>query len=359
MPKVRVYELAKKLGVTSSVVLNEIVKLGMGVKNNLSGLEPEIVKKIEDALLKKDVEPLKEDVLAGQIHTGEPSNTSMLPEPEIEKTDVLLISEQEEGFNGINQFKGEIGTEDLEEIVGLTIRKNSYCPVCNERVEKYGRRKDDLKIPGWIFCPKHGWFRYRPEKEQHETNVSDDKNLKDESLTSQPEKRTGNNKITVIGLIISAVIVAVLITINFSFLKSSVSKIPIPDINFIKKIVHREQPAVHYSPAIPELPKVIVAVNETTETTKDIKEESPQPSKPSMVLFTVQVGAFSDLSHAKAIKRKLVNKGYNAYITISESKTAGKLYKVCIGKFSDKGKAESLSTKIKKTERLQTFVTSS
>jgi cell division septation protein DedD len=41
----------------------------------------------------------------------------------------------------------------------------------------------------------------------------------------------------------------------------------------------------------------------------------------------------------------------------SPSRKEGRLYKVCIGKFSDRKKAESLCEKIKKTEGFQAFIT--
>ncbi len=86
----------------------------------------------------------------------------------------------------------------------------------------------------------------------------------------------------------------------------------------------------------------------------------PQPTlvKPSGVIFTVQAGAFRNESYAKALETLLKEKGYSAYTTLSESKEGEKLYKVCIGKFTERKEAKTLSEKLRNSEGIQTFVTS-
>ena len=91
--------------------------------------------------------------------------------------------------------------------------------------------------------------------------------------------------------------------------------------------------------------------------TKETKEKSIQPRKPSEAIFSVQVGAFRNASYAKVIATMLYEKGYKAYVTHSVTKEGERLYRVCLGKFSDRENAKSLSGKIKKTEGLETFVT--
>jgi hypothetical protein len=91
---------------------------------------------------------------------------------------------------------------------------------------------------------------------------------------------------------------------------------------------------------------------------QEIDEKSLQPLKPPESTFTVQAGTFRDISRAEDLKNRLVQKAYKAYIAVSESKNNGKLYKVCIGEFSSREEAESLSVEIEKTEGLETFVTS-
>jgi hypothetical protein len=90
---------------------------------------------------------------------------------------------------------------------------------------------------------------------------------------------------------------------------------------------------------------------------EETKNQSLQPQKSLEAMFTAQVGAFRNVSNATALATRLYEKGYNSYITFSESKDKEKLYKVCVGKFIDKKLAESLSEKIEKTESLKTVIT--
>jgi cell division septation protein DedD len=99
-------------------------------------------------------------------------------------------------------------------------------------------------------------------------------------------------------------------------------------------------------------------VESKSATVEDKKETSLQSQKPSDTIFTVQVGAFKNHSYAEALIARLKEKGYTAYIILSGSKNGGKRHKVCIGKFTEKEKAKTLSEKIKNSEGLQAFVTS-
>jgi cell division septation protein DedD len=106
----------------------------------------------------------------------------------------------------------------------------------------------------------------------------------------------------------------------------------------------------------------IVTATFNAEVKEEIKKESPQPQipsvKPSEGIFTVQAGAFRNVSNAKAFEIWLKEKGYSAYMTLSKSKEGGKLYKVCIGKFTEREEAKTLSEKIRISESIQTFITS-
>jgi cell division septation protein DedD len=98
---------------------------------------------------------------------------------------------------------------------------------------------------------------------------------------------------------------------------------------------------------------------ETQSVAEEDKKETPlQSQNPSDTIYTVQVGAFNNSSHAEALIARLKEEGYTAYIILSGSKKGGELYKVCIGKFVEREKAKTLSDKIKNSEGLQTLVTS-
>jgi translation initiation factor IF-2 len=119
MPKIRIYELAKKLNVSSKAILNELSKLGIEGKTHTSGIELEIAKTIEDALKKKAAEPLKE-VLPPHLPPEKPKEKlkekpapKIEPEPPIKPPKTLAIPEEEE-LKVPERFKKEIETEKIE-----------------------------------------------------------------------------------------------------------------------------------------------------------------------------------------------------------------------------------------------------
>ena len=62
----RVYELAKKLGVTSKDILAHLVRLGIKGKTHSSGIDQEILKKIETLLSNKTAAAKKEPEQPGR-----------------------------------------------------------------------------------------------------------------------------------------------------------------------------------------------------------------------------------------------------------------------------------------------------
>lgn len=98
------------------------------------------------------------------------------------------------------------------------------------------------------------------------------------------------------------------------------------------------------------------------ETQQTVKAQQAQETKETKKIlktrkYTVQTGAFKDISDANALKSRLDKKGYKTYIAPTETKTHKKLYKVMAGDFVTRKEAEVLSIKIKKAEGLKTFVT--
>jgi cell division septation protein DedD len=94
-----------------------------------------------------------------------------------------------------------------------------------------------------------------------------------------------------------------------------------------------------------------------TEGTKEVRKIQEPQKIPKTRKYTVQAGAFNDISDANALKARLDKKGYKTYITSSEIQKHKKFYKVRIGNFATRKEAEIISIKIKKTEGLNTFVT--
>lgn len=91
---------------------------------------------------------------------------------------------------------------------------------------------------------------------------------------------------------------------------------------------------------------------------KSIQNSEPEKKTQKAVLYTVQIGAFKNPKDAEALKHKLENKGYKAYI-IKKSLPAKnvRLFKVRAGEFINRQEADALALKLKTAEGLKAFVT--
>ena len=130
MQKIRIYELAKKLGVTNKIILIELSNLGIGGKTHSSNLEPEIARKIEDVLLKKKGGSVKEHPAASEKLPEEAIQPEAVIEEKIseeprEEIPGQIISatpekgtvaspEEEAEIKIPDRFKKEIETEKIE-----------------------------------------------------------------------------------------------------------------------------------------------------------------------------------------------------------------------------------------------------
>jgi DedD protein len=94
-----------------------------------------------------------------------------------------------------------------------------------------------------------------------------------------------------------------------------------------------------------------------TEKTRQVRKTQEPQKTPKTRKYTVQAGAFNNISDAKALKAKLDKKGYKTYITAVETQKHKKFYKIRIGNFATRKEAEIISIKIKKNEGLNSFVT--
>src|SRR4030043_1197243 len=129
MQKIRIYELAKKLGVTSKVIITELSKFGIEGKTHTSGIDPEVARTIEAALLKKSVallkettskeRPITEDIIQPQIEKApveydEKAITAEKKELRAGEKKIFAIPEEEEELKVTDRFKKKIETEKME-----------------------------------------------------------------------------------------------------------------------------------------------------------------------------------------------------------------------------------------------------
>lgn len=82
MIKMRIYELAKKLGVPNKAILSELAMLGVDGKTHSSGIDAELAKKVENSVLKKpDVRPPEAPKPDKQTAAAETRRTPVKPSP--------------------------------------------------------------------------------------------------------------------------------------------------------------------------------------------------------------------------------------------------------------------------------------
>jgi len=260
-----------------------------------------------------------------------------------------------------------------------------YCPICHGPVEETGK-------PTWAHCPSHGWVKYKSHK-SHEENESEDLfskvNLKSSMLTKQTEEKIEDvrKKSPLFAYIVPALFVTVLLAflIGYFFWRDTSHNLVAKkaEVENQKQVLGQKnnqmvesQSQVSVSPDEP----ATAALNEekesqkekkvegktlqskTTEQTKQLQPlqktmQNRQAAKPSKQVFTVQAGIFQKETNAKNLKKMLHEKGYDASILTSKSKNGGTLFRVCIGQFKDRKKAEYIATKIKNKESMQAFIT--
>lgn len=85
-----------------------------------------------------------------------------------------------------------------------------------------------------------------------------------------------------------------------------------------------------------------LGIKENPQTDAQPPHTTPQ-DKPESLPYTVQVGAFSSIVNATALKNKLSDMGYFAFIIGMNSTD-----RVCVGKFADKGTAQKTADDLKK-----------
>jgi cell division septation protein DedD len=81
----------------------------------------------------------------------------------------------------------------------------------------------------------------------------------------------------------------------------------------------------------------------------------PVTGRPGM--WAVQVIATRDRDMATSIVKRLVGKGYPAFLVAPSGGAGPAYYKVHVGRYTDKGEAEQVSSRIKKEEQFQSWIT--
>ena len=114
---------------------------------------------------------------------------------------------------------------------------------------------------------------------------------------------------------------------------------------------------VHKAPIPLNSLKATLSTPTSNTDRKKRAQKKIKPSKniknlnPSVALYTVQVGAYKTKAYAESLSKKLIKKGYKAFVTHKN------IYRVQVDRFKNKQDALILAQGIQKKEKLKNFVT--
>jgi cell division septation protein DedD len=84
-------------------------------------------------------------------------------------------------------------------------------------------------------------------------------------------------------------------------------------------------------------------------------ERSAEAAVPVGAGFSIQVAALSERSQADIIVKRLVSKGYPAYV-LAPAKGAASIFRVQVGKYKDRREADTVAAKLQKEEQFKPWV---
>jgi cell division septation protein DedD len=79
------------------------------------------------------------------------------------------------------------------------------------------------------------------------------------------------------------------------------------------------------------------------------------PGEPPGDGLVVQVAALGERSQAEAIARRLISKGYAAYVLTPAA--AGGMFRVRVGKFKEPREADAVKRRLEKEEQFKPWIT--
>lgn len=186
----RVYELAKKLGVPNKIVLVELANLGISGKKHSSGIEPELANRIERIILEKTGRTIEEPVEVEEKVVEEIKKEEVL-EKEVVKTEKI------EEVPKAEIERAEPAVDRKEEVIEKEIEKEHVLPERKEEsIERRIREEESYKEEKTVVIEsKQEEIKEIPEKqpdtkilieEEFELNIPD--RFKKELETEKIEK---------------------------------------------------------------------------------------------------------------------------------------------------------------------------
>lgn len=192
MGKIKIYDIAKKLNLTSKEVLEVAKKLNINVKSHLSGIEEEEAKRIEDDINKKDNKKQEKEIVKKEkIGTKKEEKA-----PVIIRREVIISQEAEQ-----TKKKEPVKKENKKNNVGFVERKQNkdYNIVYRNKPSKpmtvselFGLKKEEPKKEEKVKVEQEN--KKEEMKKEEVKEVKKEETLKKVALDSKPQKQERENK---------------------------------------------------------------------------------------------------------------------------------------------------------------------
>ena len=192
MGKIKIYDIAKKLNLTSKEVLEVAKKLNINVKSHLSGIEEEEAKRIEDDINKKENKKQEKEIVKKEkIGTKKEEKA-----PVIIRREVIISQEAEQ-----TKKKEPVKKENKKNNVGFVERKQNkdYNIVYRNKPSKpmtvselFGLKKEEPKKEEKVKVEQEN--KKEEIKKEEVKEVKKEETLKKVALDSKPQKQERENK---------------------------------------------------------------------------------------------------------------------------------------------------------------------
>lgn len=192
MGKIKIYDIAKKLNLTSKEVLEVAKKLNINVKSHLSGIEEEEAKRIEDDINKKENKKQEKEIVKKEkIGTKKEEKA-----PVIIRREVIISQEAEQ-----TKKKEPVKKENKKNNVGFVERKQNkdYNIVYRNKPSKpmtvselFGLKKEQPKKEEKVKVEQEN--KKEEMKKEEVKEVKKEETLKKVALDSKPQKQERENK---------------------------------------------------------------------------------------------------------------------------------------------------------------------
>jgi translation initiation factor IF-2 len=190
--KIKIYDIAKKLNLTSKEVLEVAKKLNINVKSHLSGIEEEEAKRIEDDINKKENKKQEKEIVKKEKMGTKKEEKA----PVIIRREVIISQEAEQ-----TKKKEPVKKENKKNNVGFVERKQNkdYNIVYRNKPSKpmtvselFGLKKEEPKKEEKVKVEQEN--KKEEMKKEEVKEVKKEETLKKVALDSKPQKQERENK---------------------------------------------------------------------------------------------------------------------------------------------------------------------